>query len=370
MAGYQLLSDANDMPKTYEYLLVRLKTEQHRLLDWARVAGISETDETLSKSVARLNRTLLLDILHQKESLLLGFGKLDARYQKLLQKPLLVDVPPPSYSKSQQLTRGGVFQDRFPGRLDTLMEKALSFVERTRRYPTKLRWATFDRKEFEDLLFKLNQFNNFMKELLDTQQQHVLRQATQETQLQIVQLNDKVDYLVQIFQSAAAVGQKQALPPGLKIDPVQRFMQSIEPEDDPSPVYEDDNLAKLARFKGLNTAIDQDQLDELTQTSLDLGQVLTNLELDPKLFKLTSKGAKLVHNREEAMYDGQRAWVEWKRYDPDLRSEKEEPPDFVAKRVRQLAILLHDPKKPEEFRAPRCLGYFIDPSDVDTRFGL
>ncbi|KAI9856001.1 MAG: hypothetical protein M1813_009326 [Trichoglossum hirsutum] len=371
MAGYQLISDANNMPKQYEYLMVRLKTEQHRLLDWARVAGISETDETLSKSVARLNRQLLLDILHQKESLLLSFGKLDARYQKVLKKPLLMDEPPPAYSEKQQLTRRGAFQDRFPGLHDALMERALTFVEQTRRYPTKLRWATFDNKKFENLLFKLNEFNNFMKELLDTQQQHVLRQAHQETQLQIVQLNDKVDYLVQIFQSAAAVGHKLRASQGPKIDPIQQFMQTLDTDDEPSPPYEDDhNLAKLARFKGLNTAIDRDQLDAKIASNLNLGEVLVNPELDPNLFKPVNPGGKLIHNREEAVYDGQRVWVEWKRYDPDPRSDKEEPPAYIAKRVRQLAILLHDEQKPEEFRAPRCLGYFDDPSEVDTRFGL
>ncbi|KAI9766439.1 MAG: hypothetical protein M1840_006546 [Geoglossum simile] len=375
MAGYQLLSDAKYMPGEFEYLLVRLKTEQHRLLDWARVAGISETDETLSKSVARLNRQLLLDILHQKETLLLGFGKLDSKYKKLL-RPLLLDEAPPAYSETQQLTRRGAFQDRFPGLGDALMEKALTFVEKTRRYPTRLRWATFDREKFENLLFRLNTFNNFMKELLDTQQQHVLRQAHQETQLQIVQLNDKVDYLVQIFRSTSAFEANRGAPRGLKADPLQRILQSLDmptaadTKDEDLPPYEQDNLAKLARFKGLNTAIDRNELDDATTTNLDLGQVLADLVLNPKYFKLTNPGAKPVHNREEAEYNSQRVWVEWKRYDPDLRSEKDEPPEYIAKRVRQLAILLHDEQKPEEFRAPRCLGYFDDRSEVDTRFGL
>ncbi|KAI9778872.1 MAG: hypothetical protein M1839_007835 [Geoglossum umbratile] len=376
MAGYQLLSDAKNMPGEFEYLLVRLKTEQHRLLDWARVVGISETGETRSKSVARLNRQLLLDVLHQKEKLLLNFGKLDSKYKKLLEKPMLVDEAPPPYSEAQQLTRRGTFQDRFPGLRDTLMENALTFVERTRRYPTRLRWAAFDREEFEKLLFRLNTFNNFMKELLDTQQQHVLRQAHQETQLQIVQLNNKVDYLVQIFQSTSAFGANTGAPRGLTADPLQRFLQTLDiptpadTDDEDPPLYEQHNLAKLARFKGLNTAIDQNKLDDATKTNLDLGQVLADLELDPKRFKLTNPGVKPAHNREEAEYGGQKVWVEWKRYDPDPRSEKDEPPEYIARRVRQLAILLHDSQKPEEFRAPRCLGYFDDRSDADTRFGL
>ncbi|KAH0548316.1 hypothetical protein GP486_007991, partial [Trichoglossum hirsutum] len=362
------------MPQKYEYLMVRLKTEQHRLLDWARVAGISEIEGTLSKSVALLNRQLLLDILHQKEALLLSFGKLDSRYQKVLKEPLLVDEHPQN-PEMQQLTRRGSFQNRFPGRRDPLLEKALTFVEKTRRYPTKLRWATFDQEKFENLLVKLNHFNNFMKELLDEQQQHVLRRAQQETQLQIVQLNDKVNYLVQIFQSAAAIGSKQR-DPEYRVDPVQRLLQTMnanyDDDDDTSPPpYEDhDNLAKLARFKGLNTAIDRDELDDKVASKLDLGQSLVNPELDPKLFRLVTSSRRSVHNRQEAEYDGKRVWVEWKLYDPDPRSEKEEPPEYISKRVRQLATLLHDEQKPEEFRAPRCLGYFDDPSENDTRYGL
>src|SRR4051812_29413812 len=102
------------MPKEFQFIRVRLKTEQHRLLNLAHVINISEDDRSLDKSV-KLNRHLLNDILHEMECLLAQFLRIDSRYQ-----PALVEL---REEKTFILhTTGGTdrkplsgFQKRFPG---------------------------------------------------------------------------------------------------------------------------------------------------------------------------------------------------------------------------------------------------------------
>src|SRR5262245_43292591 len=76
------------MPKEYNYLRARIKTEQCRLLDWAHVANLDE-DETHLR--IRASPSHLANLLRQQEQLLFSFGKLEGRY-KPLKKPLLKDV--------------------------------------------------------------------------------------------------------------------------------------------------------------------------------------------------------------------------------------------------------------------------------------
>lgn len=43
--GYQLIIEAEDLPRSYEHLRLRLQLEQNRLLDWAVVAGLNADDD-------------------------------------------------------------------------------------------------------------------------------------------------------------------------------------------------------------------------------------------------------------------------------------------------------------------------------------
>ena len=76
------------MPSDCQHLRVRLKTEQYRLLDWADVVRLDETDDNIL--IANASKGLLLDVLDQQRRLLNQFGRLDEKYKKL-SKPLLVD---------------------------------------------------------------------------------------------------------------------------------------------------------------------------------------------------------------------------------------------------------------------------------------
>lgn len=167
LKGYQLLSDALALPQNYQYIRVRFKTEQFRLLDWASVACISESEKDLV--VGRASKALIVDVLGQQCDLLHRFGRLDERF-KPLTKPLLSDAqqqqgPQAEDSQTAAPDSHGVSAVSYPQDMK-LMKKALSYVQATRRWGTRLRWAAFDQKSAETLLDKLSQLNQFLVETL------------------------------------------------------------------------------------------------------------------------------------------------------------------------------------------------------------
>jgi hypothetical protein len=146
---------------------VRLKTEQFRLLDWASVACISESEKDLV--VGRAGKALIVDVLGQQCDLLHRFGRFDERFRPLT-KPLLSDAeqhdgPPAEDSQTSSREAHDVAAVSYPQDMK-LMKKALSYVQATRRWGTRLRWAAFDQKSAEALLDKLSQLNQFLAETL------------------------------------------------------------------------------------------------------------------------------------------------------------------------------------------------------------
>ena len=66
------------MPADLQYLRIRLKGEQHRLLDWGNIASISESEQSFNRSV-KLNRHLVNDVLHEMEGLLFQACKIESK---------------------------------------------------------------------------------------------------------------------------------------------------------------------------------------------------------------------------------------------------------------------------------------------------
>lgn len=372
------------MPNAYQYLRVRLQAEQYRLLDWGRVANLSEQDASLSTNF-RLHRHLLLEVLHQIEALLLSFGKLEDRYRQLVtdnstsksdidDNEALIEYS----SKPLNLRKGETlrtFQDRFPHSKDTVKRKCLDWVEKTRKYPKRLRWATFDHDSFEKLLAKLASFNDFLKGLMDSNQQFQLAEEQQQTNMQILQLNDKVDDLLQIVRAASVPLKLSGELLSGALGHLQIPMRFSEPLSAPGPGEAspaDLTLVSLARFKALSTAIDNDVPTMDIFDKFDISR--THLAIaDPKLDARTirifeSSGYSSYAGRCEARYKEEIVWIEWKDYEPIGGSDQ--PAPYIQKRVAKLAALLHDDKKPAEFRAPQCLGYFDEPDEDLYRFGF
>ncbi|KAF2761380.1 hypothetical protein EJ05DRAFT_262959 [Pseudovirgaria hyperparasitica] len=394
--GYQLLSEAKGMPREFQYLRVRLKTEQYRLLDWAEVANLDEQDEGLL--ISNHSKGLLIDVLDQQKQALDRFGRIDERHQAL-RHPLVSDMPAdtnveptsPDEEPRMSLERADTtFEGRFP-RSQKLLTKSLAWAQSARTYPRRLQWASWDKQKVETLIIKLTALNDFMRELLNHNQLQLLQSRQVRTEYQIMQLNGKVDHLLQIFESAMHMQSASVRGP---LDPLGLFLQTrglanIAQDRIPreSKMH---NLAALAQIKALNSAIEDDSV--LTDSfARDLQ--LTNTASQIRDVELPRRDITILDNelnddpleshRVEAYYTfpstssssrrgKQQVWVEWKTYDP--QNFNGGPDAKVQERIRQLAILLKENNRTEQFRAPHCLGYFrdVDPSaeDDSCRFGL
>lgn len=347
MTAYNLLSDAKGMPAQFHYLRVRLKIEQHRLLNWAEVANLTEQNDSLCTTL-QLNEALVQEVLREQEAILANFWKVGHPYR------FLVDDD-----------NGGAveefeFQERFPHAKRSLETRALSWVDKIRRYPAHIRWAVFDRERFETSLAQLGTLNDAMKSLLDSQQQLTLHQAQNRTSMQILLLNNKVDHLLQIFQASNMQLSKGQLSNGLD------YLQSVPaPPYNSEPQREREALATLARFKALNLEINSNPSEGLSSSPgtretepLDAASC-TILRSSPATYTMEIE-------RSEGLYEDNPVWIEWKYYDPVLQTGHPDP--LTRARISKLSALLSNAQKPPQFHTPTCIAYFNDAPQ--NRFGL
>ena len=385
------------MPSDCQHLRVRLKTEQYRLLDWADVVRLDETDENIL--IANASKGLLLDVLDQQRRLLNQFGRLDEKYKKL-SKPLLVDYveengnfpSPPPYSPeddSPAMRRvDSDFQRRFP-QSQELLKKSMEWARKTATVPRRLKWASFDRAKMENLVLKLVGFNDFMREMLNSAQLESLLIKQTRTEFQIMQLNSSIQNLVQIFESTALQMKGRRRSRGQLTNPLRAFMQAqgLDDNNEDTEVIKPalQSLATLAQFKALNSAIQDPKIftDEFT-SSIALHHTASetlNVELSRAhihiLHPVDPEEASESY-REEAFYQPPRTrktsvWIEWKTYEPPP-FHPSGPDSKILERVKALVALLKENNRTDQFRAPHCLGYFQD-VDEETgedhcRFGL
>ena len=386
------------MPSDCQYLRVRLKTEQYRLLDWAEVVRLDETDDHLL--ISNSTKGLLLDVLDQQRRLLHQFGRLDDKYKKL-SKPLLVDyaeeyghlpnppTDPPADDSATMRRVDSDFQRRFP-QSQELLKKSMEWARKSASAPRRLKWASFDKAKMENLVLKLAGFNDFMKEMLNSAQLESLLVKQTRTEFQIMQLNSSIQNLVQIFESTALLQMKNGRrrSRGHLTNPVRAFLQARGLEDDEEhevvkPALQ--NLAALAQFKALNSAIQDPNIftDEFT-SSLALrhnASETLNVELsrsDVDIDTPADPQETPESHREEAIYQPPHArktsvWIEWKTYEPPP-FHPTGPDPKILERVKALAALLRENDRTDQFRAPHCLGYFQDIDEATgedhCRFGL
>jgi hypothetical protein len=376
--------------KEYQYLRVRIKTEQCRLLDWANVTKLTERDETFL--ISRAGRTITIDILDQQRRILTQFGRFDDRLRPL-SEPLVCDETENESKNGQMGARTGqgnpgqrpqtaeLFNSRFP-HAEALLEKSLEFINRTSRCTTRLRWAISDKGKIEELIQKLTALNGYLAELLNTHQLEMLMSRQVRTDYQIMQLNNKMDHLQEIIESGFAT---QTTGPHKVSAQLYHFSVVGEFEGGPPPYTESfhpRNLTNLAQFKALSSAIDSNTLTDKFAQKLELGQSAEEI----KSVELYSRDITLMEpelsmsqesQRVEAWYKTstgkrQQVWIEWK----DCESQapygaKEGPNPKVLSRLNALVTLLRENKRTEQFRAPPCLGYFLHEANEDRfRFGL
>jgi hypothetical protein len=318
------------MPSQFHYLRIRLKIEQHRLLNWAEVANLTEQNDTPCATL-RFNEAFVQEVLAEQEAVLACFWNIGDSYQSLIddsRNGFLYDTA----EKSE-------LQDRFPYPKSLLETKALRCVEKIRRYPVRVRWAMFDRERLETSLARLGVLNDAMKGMLDSQQQSTLQQAQTRMSIEVLQLNNKIDHLLQIFHAG---------------DMQPSMAQNSESQ------REREVLGTLARFKALNIEINSN----LSAGSIEAGPLAAE---SCTIFRSSSTTYMTTEiERSGGLYEGNPVWIEWKYYDPVLRTGRPDP--LIQARISKLSALLSSPQKPTLFHTPACIGYFNNAPL--NRFGL
>lgn len=347
------------MPESSSFLIVRLQMEKEKLLGWAILAKISDDNEQTASSSFKVNRHTVIDALREIQILLLDSSQLRRRYKLDL-------APAPSdthHVAGAQLTR----ESRLPLRDDysALQKRALSFIEKTRKYPRRLQWAAFDKTHFEHLLSDLQGLNDNMMRFLDVYERNRHFQMQEATFMQILQVNNRMHDLFELMHS-------------LK----ESTQASTDDGDKRRRAYED-RIIRMTRFKAVSIAIEIGNEGADSTVGSSLGPETDTPGSEIPLCQLRNLSPDTEERPARSLAtctfggdDEIQVWIEWRYYeellvedsDDDNENNHPSPPPFVAQRISRLARLLSDREKPAEFLVPECIGYVQD--EENSRFGF
>ncbi|KAF3761358.1 hypothetical protein M406DRAFT_74319 [Cryphonectria parasitica EP155] len=296
------------------YLQVRLRIERDKLVDWAVLANLSEDERAMSSGL-RLNKQKVNGSLQDVRLVLLELVKLSGSYEVELDRSGIDS----DYGSADEGSEAASIRSNL-----TLQRKAMSFVKKTRAFPRRLRWASFDRVEFELLLAKLSALNENMVYFFDRRQQDNHLQMQQDSFTSILQASDKFEQLVDLMASLKATTKYKIMP------------------------AHEQRLLRLTRFKAFNIAMEG--ADDASDEAL-IKSHLGDTHRPPRPIRLDS--TKLLIMGEDnlegspsgawGIYEDIPVWVEWRYF-------------------------LRDEQKPDGFRVPDCLGYLYEPEE--RRFGF
>lgn len=320
-----------------------------------------------------------MDILHQQQKLLTSFGRLNKRYEKLT-KPLLQEQKELFVIDSDRLIEnGGSISEastrsvQFPPAED-LVIKALGWLKKSRDVPKRIRWASWDHERMEKLIGSLSGFNDKMHEALDKAQMETMLDMQTRFNYQIVLLNRQMENMVQIWQSDRIDYRTHGLITDLD-DSDYDLVNGITTLCNRSLT----RLGTLAQQKFVHLAIEDSQdVSEEYGNSIDLPHLADNIrDTELNLDEICTKnGQSFPEDADEGettevSYRGAPVWIEWKPNEvagPGQPDSQVNPK--IRTRVQKLAALLKQNNRKVTFRAPHCLGYFVDRSEDQSRFGL
>ncbi|KAF3930027.1 hypothetical protein ABW19_dt0201347 [Dactylella cylindrospora] len=351
--GCQLLLDAKGMPNRYRHLRLRLRMEQLKLLDWARAANLSERESAMGGSVGA-HRHVVNDVLHQLETLLLDASTLSVRYGL----KLATDEAQFNVHLSDRISSLPQIAHIANSKL---LKKALDFAAKSRRYPSQLRWATFDSKRFEELLLQVGSMGDSLSYFLEIDQKRQLLQAQQNTFVQILQISNKMDDLFELLSSLNVSSRARNIETARAAN-----LTSVGQENESDSVLRiehEDKLLRLAKFKSFAIAL---------QNNITYAGPLIPLPADTSKYSLELGLLTLKDPwaddcpRSTAIYASMPVWVEWRYY--NLLGVDTEPPEYMNERISKMAVLLGHEMNPPEFRTPKCHGYILQ--EEHQRFGF
>lgn len=425
-SAIQLIVTALDMPEKCKYLNLRLRMEQQRLFAWSETSGLLDLGDKgnktkiLESNTFIVNRTIVLDLLVQVQYLFTEFRELQKENRHLepagsdpsQYDTVLVDRP------EEDARQANV--PLAPRRRDFIRRVMRKLRDTTDEAVLRLRWVSFDEREFEKLLERFEALNDNMSDILDAKLQREIHLTVQDTNRGVLQLHRKIDdlgRLVMAFDSKLEALQREeaaaAAAGGRTTGGMVRSLASQSQRAQNADSLK--LLSQLARFKAYNESIEvgadpdtgdvpaestkqppsdkpeggraeaQKPWDEATAMSMRLlrqpgdGRAERGLQIPRGAIRirgLPSGGsgaqspggaADFPHRSEgELMRLGkrERVWIEWKDYDdfpssssPSSSTGGPTKADIVH-RVRLLVALLSHTPKPTAFRTPQCLGFF------------
>lgn len=389
--AYSLISEARGLEKKYQYFRVLFKTEQYRLLEWANVAGIEHNDGIFLRD--RNNRAVVIDVLDEQYRLIMSFGALNKRYAQL-SKPLLCEVEhdegPGGRSRpgiaDEDLHDDDAALSRFPDS-NKLLQKALDLTRRTKNLPRRLRWAQWDQKEMENLVQQLGRLNDNLRDILSSHQMILLRKQEDRTGFQIIQLNNKMEQLLEIIQAGAMMASPR---PGASksfcYSTTASLAETVVEHDDISPVQGSnslqENLLRLAKFKAVCCTVDEGRkLDDTLRATIGLrarpcGRRLIEIneqELELDNHQGLNQATKTARQRAryEDTLSGKRrqVWIEWRCLEPQhAHIPGDRPSTLTLRRFEALVTLLRENEVTSQFSAPRCLGYTVHKAQAASQY--
>lgn len=271
------------MPKQSQYLSIRLQIERDKFVDWAILANLSEDDRTLNCGL-QLNRHKVNGALQETRSVLLELAKLTAWHD-------------PSKTKFYAVERS--LHDSFtvsPLNLNSsLQKKAISFAERTRIFPQKIEWESFDPKAFELLLAKLTALNHNLTYFFEQRQQEFHYQMQESAFMGMLQASNGPDNLKDMMACLKATSRYRPIS------------------------MQEQRLLQLARFKAFQSAVHEanDPFDEMkirNQLDNSLSTCTDRILLDERQFMDGERDhlSEYEPTRSWGTFDAEPVWVEWK----------------------------------------------------------
>ncbi|MCJ1307513.1 hypothetical protein MMC25_001159 [Agyrium rufum] len=388
MQALQLIATARGLKPEYKYLTLRLQLEQQRTYSWASGCGLlsyMEGGETaLDVSLTGLKRGDILEILAQMRALATGFIKYKGRYDSLVpdfeagedHTPIILAQPTLKATRDDKLYNSMPSMGRF---LDQVWHVTTSST-----LPKRVRWAIQDNDKFKELISRLNELNNALLNLLDTNVSRNILESTLETRMSVLQLHDKIDDLDRLIKALLpiTVPRKEGVHTISWIQEAEqeyRRNTNLDYNGSGRTIESAHNLdiaiAKLARFKASNASIEEGTLlDEQTVKDLAIAQPDTRLvkarlsrrhvyvDADPPFTKLRPRHSNGIYRPSASKI--QPVWIEWKKYVPSDAHLSPDP--IILDRVQKLAALLCDVNKPDSLRVATCLGYFNDAERADA----
>lgn len=329
--GYQIFSDAADVPSQYQHLLTRLRIEQTRLLHWGDQIGLLKTPPEATGPTLGFSPNLINDVLLEIQAAFRGCMKIQHKYNPFLEQSDSISSHERSTAKRSKR--------------ELLLERALSVATKPSRAITRLHWAMVEQDSFKDLINKLITFNDKIESFLDRYTFEQIHALQVQSNMMLCQVTSDVSQL-RLLVEAFDLGRKPATQVQIR---TSRNVGS-------APQFQlEGTAARLAQFKADATIIEQETLR----------QEPARIEIRD----LRSLSSNTMASRFLGRYQQHHIWVEWREQVEDGRPTRQIQ-DIVTKRVKKLAALLGDKQKPAVFRSPHCLGYLCDTRDEVPRYAL